>query len=127
MLNYQPSSLLGINDLTGVEFNGFNLNNLTMRLYTIHLFNNSFKQENCLVINSSNIIDKIAELGYALGFSYKNNYNFKIKFMKNDIRAFVNAKIKNITLLTSLNFDSYKQILHPSKNNFKYSINISFK
>ena len=47
--------------------------------------------------------------------------------MKNDIRAFVNAKIKNITLLTSLNFDSYKQILHPSKNNFKYSINISFK
>ena len=127
MLNYQPSSLLGINALTGVEFNGFNFNNLTMGLYTRHLFNNSFKLENCLVINSSNIIDKIAELGYALGFSYKNNYNFKIKFMKNDIRAFVNAKIKNITLLTSLNFDSYKQILHPSKNNFKYSINISFK
>ena len=127
MLNYQPSSLLGINALTGVEFNGFNFNNLTMGLYTRHLFNNSFKLENCLVINSSNIIDKIAELGYDLGFSYKNNYNFKIKFMKNDIRAFVNAKIKNITLLTSLNFDSYKQILHPSKNNFKYSINISFK
>ena len=106
MLNYQPSSLLGINALTGVEFNGFNFNNLTMGLYTRHLFNNSFKLENCLVINSSNIIDKIAELGYALGFSYKNNNIFEIKFMKNDIRVFINAKIKNITLLTSLNFIS---------------------
>ena len=127
MLNYQPSSLLGINALTGVEFNGFNFNNLTMGLYTRHLFNNSFKLENCLVINSSNIIDKIAELGYALGFSYKNNYNFKIKFLKNDIKAFINAKIKNIMFLMSLNFDSYKQILHPTKNNFKYSINVNFK
>ena len=106
MLNYQPSSLSGISALTGVEFNGFNLNDLTMRLYTIHLFNNSFKQENFLVINSSNIIDKIAELGYALGFSYKNNNIFEIKFMKNDIRVFINAKSKNITLLTSLNFIS---------------------
>ena len=127
MLNYQPSSLLGINALSGIEFNGFNFNNLTMGLHTRHLFNNLFKLENCFVVNSNNIIDKIAEFGYAISLSYKNNYNIKVKFLKNDIRAFINAKIKNIIFFTSLNFDSYKQILHPTKNNFKYSININFK
>ena len=127
MFNYQPSSLLGLNALTGIEFNGFNFNNLTMGLYTRHFLNNSFKFENCFVINSNNIIDKIGELGYAVSFSYKNNYNVKVKFLKNDIKAFINAKIKNIMFLMSLNFDSYKQILHPTKNNFKYSINVNFK
>ena len=98
-----------------------------MGLHTRHLFNNLFKLENCFVVNSNNIIDKIAEFGYAISLSYKNNYNIKVKFLKNDIRAFINAKIKNIIFFTSLNFDSYKQILHPTKNNFKYSININFK
>ena len=62
-----------------------------------------------------------------LSLESENNYNFKIKFLKNDIKAFINAKIKNIMFLMSLNFDSYKQILHPTKNNFKYSINVNFK
>ena len=127
MFNYQPSSLLGINALSGVEFNGFNFNNLTLGLHTRHLFNNLFKFENCFVINSNNIIDKIGECGYAISLSYKNNYNVKIKFLKNDIRAFINAKIKNMVFFSSLNFESYKEILHPTKNNFKYSININFK
>ena len=64
---------------------------------------------------------------YVLGLSIKNSFNIKVKFLKKDIRIFINAKIKNMTFFTSLNFDSYKEIFHPSKNNFKYSININFK
>ena len=127
MFNYQPSPLLGINALSGIEFNGFNFNHLTIGLHTKHLFNNTFKWENCFVINSDNIFDKLGEFGYAIGLSFKNSFNIKIKFLKNDIRAFINAKIKNMTFYTSLNFDSFKEILNPSKNNFKYSININFK
>ena len=127
IFNYQPSPLLGINALSGVEFNGFNFNNLTLGLYTKHLFTNILKLENCFVINTDNIFDKLGELGYVIGLTYKNNFNIKVKFLKNDIRAFINAKIKNMTFFTSLNFESYKEIFHPSKNNFKYSININFK
>ena len=127
MLNYQPSPLLGINALSGVEFNGFNFNNLTLGLYTKHLFNNILKWENCFVLNTDNIFDKLGEFGYVFGLTFKNSFNIKVKFLKNDIRAFINAKIKNMTFFTSLNFDSYKEIFHPSKNNFKYSININFK
>ena len=127
MFNYQPSPFLGINALSGVEFNGFNFNNLTLGLHTKHLFNNIIKWENCLVMNTDNIFDKIGEFGYVLGLSFKNSFNIKVKFLKNDIRAFINAKIKNMTFFTSLNFDSYKEIFHPTKNNFKYSININFK
>lgn len=127
IFNYQPSPLLGINALSGVEFNGFNFNNLTLGLHTKHLFSNILKLENCFVINTDNIFDKLGELGYVIGITYKNNFNIKVKFLKNDIRAFINAKIKNMTFFTSLNFESYKEIFHPSKNNFKYSININFK
>jgi hypothetical protein len=127
ILNYQPSPLLGINALSGVEFNGFNFNNLTLGLHAKHLFSNILKLENCFVINTDNIFDKLGEFGYVIGLTYKNNFNIKVKFLKNDIRAFINAKIKNMTFFTSLNFESYKEIFHPSKNNFKYSININFK
>ena len=127
IFNYQPSPLLGINALSGVEFNGFNFNNLTLGLHTKHLFSNILKLENCFVINTDNIFDKLGEFGYVIGLTYKNNFNIKVKFLKNDIRAFINAKIKNMTFFTSLNFESYKEIFHPSKNNFKYSININFK
>lgn len=127
IFNYQPSPLLGINALSGVEFNGFNFNNLTLGLHAKHLFSNILKLENCFVINTDNIFDKLGEFGYVIGLTYKNNFNIKVKFLKNDIRAFINAKIKNMTFFTSLNFESYKEIFHPSKNNFKYSININFK
>lgn len=127
MFNYQPSPLLGINALSGIEFNGFNFNNLTLGLYTKHLFNNVIKWENCLVMNTDNIFDKLGEIGYVFGLTFNNNFNIKVKILKNDIRAFINAKVKNISFFTSLNFDSYKEIFHPSKNNFKYSINFNFK
>ena len=127
MFNYQPSPLLGINALSGIEFNGFNFNNLTLGFHTKHFFNNIFKLENCLILNNDNILDKFGDFGYVIGLSFKNNFHIKAKFLKNDIKAFINARIRNINFSTSFNFQSYKEIFHPSKNNFKYSININFK
>ena len=127
MFNYQPSPLLGINALSGIEFNRFNFNSLTLGLYTKHLFGNFLKLENCFVWNTDNIFDKLGKFGYALGVSIQNNFNIKVKFLENDIKAYLNAKIKNISFLTSFNFGTYRDIFNFSKNNFKYNVNINFK
>lgn len=127
MFNYQPSPLLGINALSGLEFNGFNFSNLTLGLYTKHLFFNTFKWENCLVLNSNNLFDKFGEWGYVIGLTYQNNINLKVKVVKDVIKTFFTAKFGNVTFFTTYNFDSFYNIFKVSKNNFKYSINISFK
>ena len=122
------SPTLTMNAFTGCDI--ANCGKSVVGLYVKHNVNNAVKVENCVVVNYNKERKDMAAC--AVGVSYKNWANWKVKVARDEVKMVVGVNLRNMSAFVNYNYNCGGSNNNSGGNGgnnskHKYSIGINFK